>query len=105
MQILFPKKHRHHKLVLYLMTAEFPITIVILTLTGIASHDLYRTLLWQDGADNGFNSAPNEALYAASNYRPYTPPMVWSALYVTYVLRMPESIANQRVVSPISTLF
>lgn len=63
------------------MAIELPFTIVIMTLTGIASHDLYRTRLWQDGADNGFNSAPDEAVYAAANYRPYKAPMVWSSLY------------------------
>lgn len=82
MQVFFPRRHRHYKLTLWLMVAELPITVVILTLTGIASHNTYRTLLWQDGADNGFNSAPNAALYAAANYRPYTAPMVWSSLYV-----------------------
>ncbi|OGE55487.1 hypothetical protein PENARI_c004G07727 [Penicillium arizonense] len=86
MQFFFPKKHKHHKITLYLMLAEFPIIIVMLTLTGIASHNLYRTLLWQDGADNGFNSAPNEALYAASNYRPYKAPMVWSGFITNYNL-------------------
>ncbi|KAJ5206267.1 hypothetical protein N7491_003113 [Penicillium cf. griseofulvum] len=86
MMFFFPKKHKQHRLVLYLMAGEFPITIVMLTLTGIASHNLYRTLLWQDGADNGFNSAPNEALYAASNYRPFTPPMVWSGFITNYNL-------------------
>ncbi|KGO73346.1 hypothetical protein PITC_086340 [Penicillium italicum] len=86
MQFMFPKKHRHHKLVLWLMAWEFPITIVMLTLTGIASHNLYRTLLWQDGADNGFNSAPNEALYAAANYRPFKTPMVWSPFITNYNL-------------------
>ena len=83
MQFFFPRQHRHYKLTLYLMVAELPFTIVMLTLTGIASHNLYRTLLWQDGADNGFNSAPDEVLYAAANYRPYSPPMVWSDLYVS----------------------
>ncbi|KAJ5971940.1 uncharacterized protein N7479_001858 [Penicillium vulpinum] len=86
MQFLFPKKHRHHKVVLWLMVGEFPITIVMLTLTGIASHNLYRTLLWQDGANNGFNSAPNEALYAAANYKPYKAPMVWSGFITNYNL-------------------
>jgi hypothetical protein len=81
------------------MVAELPITIVILTLTGIASHNLYRTLLWQDGADNGFNSAPDEALYAAANYRPYKAPMVWSGLYVALESKLwtQESIANTGV--------
>ncbi|CAI7586046.1 hypothetical protein PCG10_007709 [Penicillium crustosum] len=86
MQFMFPKKHRNHKIVLWLMAGEFPITIVMLTLTGIASHNLYQTLLWQDGADNGFNSAPNEALYAAANYKPFKPPMVWSSFMTNYNL-------------------
>lgn len=64
------------------MTIELPLTVIILTLTGIASHDLYRTKLWQDGADNGFNSSPNERLYAAANYRSFKTPIVWSSLYV-----------------------
>lgn len=82
-----------------MMAGELPITIVILTLTGIASHNLYRTLLWQDGADNGFNSAPNEALYAAANYRAYTAPMVWSALYVALNsnLHTQQAKANTRI--------
>ncbi|KAJ5477832.1 hypothetical protein N7530_003341 [Penicillium desertorum] len=88
MQFLFPKKHKHHRIVLWLMAGEFPLTIVMLTLTGIASHDLYRTLLWQDGADNGFNSAPNEALYAAANYQPFKAPMVWSDFTTDYNLVM-----------------
>lgn len=92
MQFFFPRRHRHYKLTLYLMVAELPFTILMLTLTGIASHDLYRTLLWQDGANKGFNSAPDEMLYAAANYRPYEPPMVWSSLYVALVLsRVPRN--------------
>lgn len=80
--LYFPKTWRLHKVLLILMAVELPFTVVILVFTGIASHDLYRTKLWQDGADNGFNSAPDEAVYAAANYRPYSPPMVWSSLYV-----------------------
>ena len=64
------------------MAVELPLTIIILTLTGIASHDLYRTKLWQDGADNGFNSSPTDRLYAAANHQPYKTPIVWSSLYV-----------------------
>jgi hypothetical protein len=82
----FPRNHRHRKVLLYLMAAELPFTIVILTFTGIASHNLYRTKLWQDGADNGFNSSPDEQLYAAANYRPYKVPTVWSGLYVFFSL-------------------
>lgn len=80
----FPRKHRYHYTSLILMAVELPFTIVILTLTGIASHDLYQSKLWQDGADNGFNSAPDEILYAMANYRPYKVPMVWNTMYVKF---------------------
>ncbi|KAJ5089396.1 hypothetical protein N7532_008080 [Penicillium argentinense] len=86
MQFFFPRQHRHYKLTYWLMAVEFPFTIVVLTLTGIASHNLYRSLLWQDGADNGFNSAPDEALYAAANHRPYKAPIVWSDFITNYNL-------------------
>ncbi|KAJ9292956.1 hypothetical protein DTO271G3_8254 [Paecilomyces variotii] len=84
--MFFPKKYRSHKAALIMMAAEFPFTVVILILTGIADHNTYRTKLWQDGADNGFNSAPDEAIYAAANYKPYTPPMVWSSFLTEYNL-------------------
>ncbi|KAE8387908.1 hypothetical protein ETB97_000367 [Aspergillus alliaceus] len=84
--VYFPRNWRKHNLFYILMALEFPITIVILTFTGIASHDLYRTKLWQDGADNGFNSSPDEVLYAAANYRPYKVPMVWGSFITDYNL-------------------
>lgn len=87
--LYFPRNHRYHKVLLWLMAVELPFTIVILTFTGIASHDLYRTRLWQDGADNGFNSAPDEILYAMANYRPYKVPKVWSSLCVFRVFPSP----------------
>lgn len=65
-----------------LIGVEFCLTVALLTFTGIAAPNLYRTKLWQDGADNGFNSSPLAGLYAAANYRPYTTPRVWSQLYV-----------------------
>lgn len=67
---------------LVLVIIEFCLTVAILAFTGIAAPNLYRTKLWQDGADNGFNSSPMAGLYAAANYRPYTTPKVWSQLYV-----------------------
>ncbi|KAH1436752.1 hypothetical protein KXX32_005181 [Aspergillus fumigatus] len=88
----FPRYHRYHKVLLYLMALELPFTIVILTLTGIASHNLYRTKLWQDGADNGFNSSPDEQLYAAANYRPYKVPTVWSEFFLVHLVPKPERI-------------
>ena len=63
-----------------LLAIEFPLTVALLALFGIAAPDLYRKKLWQDGADNGFNSDPNTAIYAAANYRPYKTPMPWTQL-------------------------
>lgn len=80
--VFIPRKYRHYKVVLYLMVAEFPIVLPVLILTGIAAHDTYTTKLWQDGANNGFNSAPNQIVYALTNGRTYKVPIVWSSLYV-----------------------
>ena len=67
------------KLVIALMVIEFLMTIACLALYGIADPDTYRTKLWQNGYENGFNSAPNEILYAYANYRPIHVPMIWSS--------------------------
>jgi hypothetical protein len=81
--MLLSNRYRPNKWPFYvLVVSEFPFTVALLALFGIADPDLYRTLLWQDGANNGFNSNPNAALYAAANYRPYATPKVWSQLYV-----------------------
>ncbi|KAL4896737.1 hypothetical protein BDV59DRAFT_112773 [Aspergillus ambiguus] len=77
---------RSHNLLYILMAIELPVTIVLLTFTGIASHDLYRTKLWRDGAENGFNSAPDELVYAAANYRSYKVPLVWSSFITNFNL-------------------
>ncbi|EXJ78158.1 hypothetical protein A1O3_09319 [Capronia epimyces CBS 606.96] len=67
-----------------LLVVELLLTIALLALFGIAAPNLYRTKLWQDGADNGFNSSPTTGLYAAANYRPYTTPKVWSQFITDY---------------------
>ncbi|KAL1958193.1 hypothetical protein VTO42DRAFT_5048 [Malbranchea cinnamomea] len=69
-----------------LLICEFPVTVALLALFGIASPDLYRTRLWQDGADNGFNSSPQRMIYELANYRPYTTPKVWSQFITSYNL-------------------
>lgn len=63
---------------------EFAFTIPTLALFGIASPDLYRTKLWADGSDNGFNSSPTEVLYDYANYRPVHIPAVWSQFITDY---------------------
>lgn len=84
--VFIPRTYKHHKLALYLMAAEIPFILPVLILTGIASHDTYTTKLWQDGANNGFNSAPNQIVYALTNGRTYKVPIVWSSLLYNYDL-------------------
>jgi hypothetical protein len=77
------KRWRPNKWPFYgLVSVELALTIALLALFGIAAPDTYRTRLWQDGADNGFNSSPTAGLYAAANYKPYKTPTVWSQTYV-----------------------
>ncbi|TID20889.1 hypothetical protein E2P81_ATG05520 [Venturia nashicola] len=61
-----------------LVILEFPLTVAVLALFGIADGNTYRTKLWQDGNLNGFNSSPAAALYAAANHEKYTKPLIWS---------------------------
>lgn len=70
---------RTPKCIMALLCLEFPLTIACLTLYGIADPDTYRTKLWQNGYDKGFNSAPNSILYDYANYRPAHVPVVWSS--------------------------
>ena len=83
-------RYRPNKWPFYVLgVPELPVTIALLALFGIAAPNTYRTRLWQDGSDNGFNSNPNAALYAAANYRPYTTPKPWAALYVHLSILFP----------------
>ena len=61
-----------------LFILEFPLTVAMLTLFGVADPNTYRTKLRQNGADLGFNSDASEAVYAYANYKPVVTPMVWS---------------------------
>ncbi|KAI9831130.1 MAG: hypothetical protein M1819_005218 [Sarea resinae] len=88
-RVYIAKSTRMPKTFLVLLILEFPITVAALILFGIASPNLYRTRLWQDGADNGFNSSPNEILYAMANYRPITVPVPWNQFTTTYNMVLP----------------
>ncbi|EEH45431.2 uncharacterized protein PADG_01581 [Paracoccidioides brasiliensis Pb18] len=81
-----PRKYRPPILFKILLGIELPVTIALLALFGVASPDLYRTRLWQDGADNGFNSSPDDKVYAAANYRPYNTPKPWSEFTTNFNL-------------------
>ena len=68
------------KIIWACLILEIPLIIAALALFGIADPDTYRTKLWQNGADQGFNSDPSEILYAYANYKPIAVPLVWSRL-------------------------
>ncbi|CAG8948770.1 hypothetical protein HYFRA_00001892 [Hymenoscyphus fraxineus] len=73
------RKWRHPKVWWGLLLLELAGTVAVLSLFGIASPNLYRTALWQVGAENGFNSSPKQILYAYANHRPLpSTPFVWS---------------------------
>lgn len=90
------RRWRTPKLMVALFLIEFPFTVAALALYGIADPDLYRTTLWQNGSDAGFNSNPNEILYAYANYRPISVPLIWSQLYASTVYICKEQAACNR---------
>jgi hypothetical protein len=64
-----------------LLCIEFFFTVAALTLYAVAQPDVYRTKLWQDGFDNGFNSSPGQSLYSYANHeKTHKTPIVWSQL-------------------------
>jgi hypothetical protein len=75
-----PKTWRLRNVAWFLLLLELPFTVANLALFGIASPNLYRTILWRIGGEKGFNSDPSFVLYAYANYRPVTVPVVWSNL-------------------------
>ncbi|EMC94457.1 hypothetical protein BAUCODRAFT_35677 [Baudoinia panamericana UAMH 10762] len=82
--IFFTYEWRIPKLMAALLILEFPLTVACLALYGIADPNTYRTKLWQNGADQGFNSAPSVILYSYANYKPIATPMVWSSYMVQF---------------------
>lgn len=75
----FVTRHwRYARLMYAFFVLEFLLTVAVLTLYGIADPNTYRTRLWQNGADAGFNSDPSIVLYSYANYRPIKTPLVWS---------------------------
>ncbi|KAL8946407.1 MAG: hypothetical protein Q9222_007192, partial [Ikaeria aurantiellina] len=77
-----PRKWRFPRTIIYLFVIELLIEIAALALYGIAQPNLYRTKLWQEGADHGWSSDPHEIIYSYANYRPISTPLPWSQLYV-----------------------
>ncbi|KAH7405712.1 hypothetical protein DE146DRAFT_421057 [Phaeosphaeria sp. MPI-PUGE-AT-0046c] len=86
MRFFLPRTWRLSKVVYFLMLFELPFTVANLALFGIASPNLYRTILWRLGGEMGFNSHPQFLLYAYANYRPVTIPVVWSSFNTQFHL-------------------
>jgi hypothetical protein len=63
-----------------LICFEVPLTIALLVLFGVADPNTYRTLLWLDGFENGFNSNPSQPVFNLVNGGQYKTPLVWSEL-------------------------
>ncbi|KAL8941194.1 MAG: hypothetical protein Q9211_001908 [Gyalolechia sp. 1 TL-2023] len=79
-----PREWRTPRTILYLFALELLIEIAALALFGIAQPDLYRTRLWQEGSNHGWNSNPNSIIYAYANYRPISTPLPWSQFVTNF---------------------
>ncbi|KAL8842644.1 MAG: hypothetical protein Q9170_000419 [Blastenia crenularia] len=79
-----PRKWKTPRTIIYLFVLELLVEIAALALFGIAQPDLYRTRLWQEGSDHGWNSNPNEIIYAYANYRPIHTPLPWSQFVTNF---------------------
>lgn len=81
----FRRKWKWPNVLIILMILELGGTVAALALFGIADPDLFRTRLWTVGGNNGFNSSPNEILYAYANHRPIPSiPFVWSQTLTSF---------------------
>ncbi|KAF2173113.1 hypothetical protein M409DRAFT_17062 [Zasmidium cellare ATCC 36951] len=83
-RVWFARQWRMPKLFTALLILEFLLTVATLTLMGIADPNTYRTKLWQNGFDQGFNSSPNSILYYYANWLPAKVPTVWSQYMTTF---------------------
>jgi hypothetical protein len=80
-KMFISKKWRFFWVMIGLMLAELAGVVATLALFGVADSRDYRGNLWRVGFDNGFNSSPDQILYAYANYRPIPKtPLVWSQL-------------------------
>lgn len=92
----FSRRWRSLRTVWALFAIELAFTVPALALFAIAQPNLYRTRLWQDGFNNGFNSNPLASIYAMVNRTPYTTPVVWRQLYVCSLINLRLYIYNSK---------
>jgi len=73
------RKWRVPKALWWILPFELAAIVACLAMFGIAQPDTYRTILWDIGGKEHWNSSPSYILYAYANYRPIpTTPFVWS---------------------------
>ncbi|KAL8814828.1 MAG: hypothetical protein Q9223_005982 [Gallowayella weberi] len=94
-----PRQWKFPKAILYLFAVELIIEIAALALYGIAQPDLYRTKLWQEGSDHGWNSNPNSIIYDYANYRP----SIVCPTPNTYFSKLPSAVPTEE--SPLTQLW
>ncbi|WQF89856.1 hypothetical protein CDEST_14870 [Colletotrichum destructivum] len=62
-----------------LLVGDFCISLVAVSLFGLASSRHYREMLWEKGGVEGWNSNPNHRVYFYANYEePPEIPLIWS---------------------------
>lgn len=67
-----------------LFVAELCVCLATVILFGFAYPDRFRTQLWQNGGDEGWNSDPKQRIYFYANYKtPPEIPLIWSQRYVS----------------------
>ncbi|EGP92268.1 unnamed protein product [Zymoseptoria tritici ST99CH_1A5] len=84
MRVFFAFLWRKPKVMIGLLAFELVATVACLVLMGIAHPNTYRTKLWQNGFDKGFNSSPSSILYDYANWRPAHIPLIWSSYGTTF---------------------
>jgi hypothetical protein len=74
-----------------ILTYESVLVIVCLVLALHAYPDTCRTILWQYGGSEGWNSNPQDRIYFYANYRDPPPiPKIWSDEYVHKITKMKQ---------------
>ncbi|KAL2683133.1 hypothetical protein Neosp_007600 [[Neocosmospora] mangrovei] len=66
------------KVPLSLLLVEFTISLMAVILFGLAFPDRFRSRLWENGGEEGWNSNPNKIIYYYANHRePPKVPFLW----------------------------
>jgi hypothetical protein len=66
------------KVPLSLLLVELTIALMAVILFGLAYPDRFRSRLWENGGEEGWNSNPNTRIYFYANHRePPEVPYLW----------------------------